>query len=230
MISQYLNTLRGLAAISILLTHWDWGGLILAASLFSITFWANNGLHPGVIFFVVLSGFLIHTHNAETSPNLFYKKRVLRIFPVYLFGIALGCCIPLFWSQPGFFMELTLSILMAGALVPHGIPPGNQILDTIEVLFWAYMAYPVLLKLRRKSGWGIVLMGTILLHLAAVALVMRLDANSAWVRRSFYVVFLYWVIGVLAADMYSKWQEVIKSRSVFLLLASITLRACPKLT
>lgn len=125
-----LDALRGIAAFSVLLSHafltfpvvWDtttpsgepW---YLQLAMFSPlrVFWAG---HEAVIFFFILSGFVLalpYYDNRESQPyKLYLAKRVLRIYTPYLAAVLLA------FSLREVFLMATLS------LFPHGsISLGN---------------------------------------------------------------------------------------------------------
>ena len=92
-----LNALRFIAAAMVLIGHTE---QIKGFHDFKCYFhefpFIFQGGHLAVIFFFVLSGFLI-THIIKTklstdkfSVSNFYKKRVVRIWPLYYFIIILG--------------------------------------------------------------------------------------------------------------------------------------------
>jgi peptidoglycan/LPS O-acetylase OafA/YrhL len=95
-----IDIIRGLAALSVLLTHW--GGLtekyadqftkkiILILQVPINLIWQGGGTHPGVVIFIVLSGFCIHLSvekNIKQIKNkyfwkIYYLRRSIRIYPV----------------------------------------------------------------------------------------------------------------------------------------------------
>lgn len=108
-----LDAVRGLAAIFVVLTHWEeWTAPSvlhrdptfmdqaskLFESAFRFTFWAGGGIHPSIIVFIVLSGFCIHLPLA-TDPSrrgrtgfwrIYAFRRLMRIGPVYWLACLLG--------------------------------------------------------------------------------------------------------------------------------------------
>ena len=104
-----LDIVRGMAALSVLLTHW--GGwtfyftdsttkhvIVFFQNIFKFSLWNGGGIHPGVVIFIVLSGFCIHLPLAA-SPNLiaqsgfwriFTLRRSIRIMPVLFIALLLG--------------------------------------------------------------------------------------------------------------------------------------------
>ncbi len=112
-----LDSLRGIAALTVMNSHlmltlpfvWDttkpeaasiWTNLILFSPL-RILFAG----HEAVIFFFVLSGFVLAQPLLQTGPKLaaypgYLVKRVLRIYPPYLVAALLAIIACNFWSGP----------------------------------------------------------------------------------------------------------------------------------
>lgn len=103
-----LDTLRGFAALFVLLSH-------LRRSLLRYDLPAPVGLtifdrgSEAVSFFFVLSGFLItyllyveHQRTATVNVFAFYMRRVLRIWPLYFGVVGLGLILNLYASELGF--------------------------------------------------------------------------------------------------------------------------------
>ncbi|MDA9120611.1 acyltransferase [Flavobacteriales bacterium] len=92
-----LNALRFIAASMVLIGHTEQIKGFHSYKCYFLKFpFLFQGGHLAVIFFFVLSGFLI-THIIKTKLNSdkfsvsnFYKKRVVRIWPLYYFIILLG--------------------------------------------------------------------------------------------------------------------------------------------
>jgi len=104
-----LDIVRGLAALSVLLSHWgvwtiDFADtttqkiIVLFQYNFQLLLWGGGGVHPGVIIFIVLSGFCIHLPQAIAPDKLnksdfwqiFAIRRCSRILPVFWVGLILG--------------------------------------------------------------------------------------------------------------------------------------------
>ncbi len=208
--SVYLDVVRGLAALSILFSHWRWGNSVLLSSAFTKTFWANGGLHPGVIAFVVLSGFVVRFNYPYISKRLeFYRKRIVRIYPVYLSGIAAGLALSLLtpftdghvWMQCA---QALGSIILVGAFVPFGAPPNNGILLVVAFFVWMYLSYPMIAKIEARMGWMPLICFFLFLHISAMSTLLMMRIDSAWLGRSYCIMSLYWIIGAVSSDIAKK--------------------------
>ncbi|MGC3999833.1 MAG: acyltransferase [Anaeromyxobacter sp.] len=228
-----LDAVRALAAVSVLVTHWSGWFLTppddalswLAArwnELFAAVFWAARGIHPGVVVFIVLSGFCIHLPQARRTSALpdrsfwktYARRRALRILPVYWVGVVLGALALIVvtamgvasaspfadtsWS-PG---DLTARLLLANGVRP-GPDLGNGPLDTVAAEAVLYCVYPVLLALRRRWGWKSVFAMSALLQGIAV-LALRSGWEPRWIGASALTFHLYWAMGALAAERFCR--------------------------
>jgi peptidoglycan/LPS O-acetylase OafA/YrhL len=225
-----LDAVRALAALSVLVTHWS--GWFCASVpdafsrlvsswdlLFAKVFWAAGGLHPGVVVFIVLSGFCIHLPQARRPQCLdeprfwqqYARRRVLRIGPVYWVGVVAGAVGLMAAAQasvvppPYSDAAWTVTGLVGRLALLNAFRPwedvGNGPLDTVAAEAILYAGYPLLLMLRRAGGWRAVFALSTLLHIAAAAgLAMGLDAS--WIGASALTFHLYWAFGALAAERF----------------------------
>jgi peptidoglycan/LPS O-acetylase OafA/YrhL len=97
-----LNSLRFFAALLVLFHHSEtMRAKYTLFNLNNISLFCNG--HNAVLFFFVLSGFLItylllkeDNKNKTISVKMFYFKRILRIWPLYFLLIIMGTiCLPL---------------------------------------------------------------------------------------------------------------------------------------
>lgn len=168
-----LPALDGLRAIAILLVVWhhlyrwgagDWGlwkQPVLAAS-------ADFGF-IGVLLFFVLSGFLLFLPYARAlaggapwpSARAFYRRRALRILPVYFVALAVLAALVLLahaarpWMLHGFvlsFLLLQNISISAGTLV--GVLDGPLWTLAIEWQFYLILPLVALVLLRLTPGKG----------------------------------------------------------------------------
>lgn len=105
---KQLDSLRGVAAMSVFLSHYlgafsPQGTVytILRTSILGVCF---NG-HASVIFFFVLSGFVLSLpfiNNPQRPLKLveFYVKRVLRIYPAYVVILIIALCLKFYVFEP----------------------------------------------------------------------------------------------------------------------------------
>ena len=144
----YLDIVRGLAALTVLMSHLETPpatdvlhDLVSGYNrLFEMLLWCNEGLHPGLVIFIVLSGFCIHLPSARKgceSVNLpkYARRRFFRIYPVMVAAMGLGYAslalngtLPV--DTPGNFIA---NLLVIPAFVPILPPYGNTILLTVAV-------------------------------------------------------------------------------------------------
>lgn len=86
--NEYINSLdwmRAFAILSVVLTHY----FDFIAQVLLSTIWLS-GVHPGVLIFIVLSGFVIHyphaiklkkTSNYLIDTKSFITRRFIRVYP-----------------------------------------------------------------------------------------------------------------------------------------------------
>ncbi len=218
-----LDVIRALAALSVLWTHWASLTHLPAISrvddLFHGLFWSvyvtqdagivPRGLHPGVIAFIVLSGFCIHLPNIGKRMDWrqFARRRFFRIVPVYWCAVILGLIAAALTLEPeprigwGWAVDLRLTFLSEFGS-PVDLALGNPPLYTVISEMWLYAAYPLLLLARRYLAWPLlVLIGTAI-QLAASLLIRDIDVaqTCAW---WFWV---YWMLGAWAAERFASAQ------------------------
>jgi len=109
---KVLDGLRGYASLMVLLAHFPQvENSRIAQFIYHLVSYSKMG-YLGVDFFFVLSGFLItriiinEKKLGKFSFNNFYKKRVLRIFPVYYFTLIM---IGIFITWEKLFFTLTFT-------------------------------------------------------------------------------------------------------------------------
>jgi peptidoglycan/LPS O-acetylase OafA/YrhL len=175
-------------------------------SCFAYTFWASAGIHPGVVAFIVLSGFCIHLPIARNKAladapgfwSVYWKRRSTRIAPVFVLGCVLGALV-ITGSHKQEMLEV-FGALTATPFVPSTHIPGNPILQTVVVEMWLYAAYPVTLFIYRRYGAGPLISAAVLIHAVAAGAIFG-GADPTWAGQSWYAFYLYWVIGMLCAEV-----------------------------
>lgn len=172
----FANQLRGIAVFSVLLSHWFgmyWARSDLVAqytaspqelgSASFLYFWVSNYSHFnfgafGVAVFFLISGFVIPFSLEKLNPLSFLTARVFRIFPTYIFGLALSL---FFVYLSGQFWEIAFpwgkgtmaanALLVFNLLGIHTIDLVNWTL-AIEIKFYLLLALMIPL-IRQGKVW-----------------------------------------------------------------------------
>ena len=171
---QSIDALRGIAALCVVLYHavlqtenavpdnlfqWPVKGVVFVSSLGYI----------GVFLFFVISGFCIHLQWAKstvTDPQpirfgSFWRRRIRRLYPPYLLAIFLFLAMAAYSvgiDVTHFFVyDLVMHLLMLHNLDPHTCYSINGVFWTLAIEEQLYLAYFLLLYLRKRWGWGVTL-------------------------------------------------------------------------
>ena len=195
-----VDALRGIAALGVVLYHAiDKSDKVLPANSLRypmkfIQFLSSFG-YIGVFLFFVISGFCIHlqwcrsrsiNEQGSVAFGKFWKRRIRRLYPPYL--IALVLFVSLTALSIGFSVsrfsiyDLAMHLLMLHNLDPRTCYSINGVFWTLAIEEQLYLAYFLLLFLRKRWGW-------------AVTLMVCLLARAAWMTFS-HVVWLKSGVGV----------------------------------
>ena len=223
-----LDGLRALAAMAVVWVHYwrhphdnlvavvPWlSELLMANDRLLQMVWPRGWSHPGVILFIVLSGFCIHLPQAgrpERVVNLkgFFWRRFFRIYPVYLFALGLGLVANAWlaprgnmWVQPqlGSLGAVVPAILGGPAFWPWPRPLGNTILHTVLAEMGLYLLYPALLALVRRWGWALLLGASAAVSIATMYYTQTTRSERAeWAFTSTWAFLFFWWLGAFAAE------------------------------
>ncbi|HEX8181487.1 MAG TPA: acyltransferase [Pyrinomonadaceae bacterium] len=166
-----LDALRGFAAIYVVLYHAvtqsprdEWNAFLrgVAAPLRAF-------LHYGyisVFLFFVISGFCIHLHWAKARAAgrpaqldfiPFWRRRLRRLYPPYLCALVLFLAVAAYADGVAFtrfyLYDLVLHLTMLHNLDSHTAYGINGVFWTLAIEEQLYLAYFLLLFLRRRWGW-----------------------------------------------------------------------------
>ena len=238
-----LDIVRGLAAFSVFATHWSgWTATVPSSATTADTlidgardlllsiFWSGGGIHPGVVVFIVLSGFCIHMpvamrpeiERADGFLSRYAVRRFFRVVPLYWFASLLGIAailiangrVPFFqdrvvvWAALVTFAGVSgIAKLFFPSVEFHS---GNVPLSTVASEIVLYVIYPLLLWTRRRSllliagfaGFG---------YFLYVALVWS-GFPSAAVESTFLPFLLYWVMGAAAVELFARYRSNVHLR------------------
>ncbi len=210
------------------------------------TTWPTGGHHPAVLAFFILSGFCIHypaewrrMHGNRTLPaGDYYRRRFLRIMPVYWVASLLGLLLvglELGWPSGNPLLQFHAQAPLAHIVVrflgiagfyPEEIFVGNYILNTIAAEIVMYAAYPVFHRLAMDRRWGTLGLAFLLMHAFAIVL-LRLGFSPYWAFNSLFMLGLFWFAGALAAHGFValRWRLsgrwVLLAWAVFLLVKGV---------
>jgi exopolysaccharide production protein ExoZ len=187
---QWLQALRGLAALSVVTYHsFQW---------IDDRFWVGAA---GVDVFFVVSGFIIWTVGSaeEASPGVFFWRRLTRVAPAY--WLATGAVVALAMLWPTLLRQVTLSpahIALSLAFVQHidprglpfpVLPPGWSL--NYEAVFYALFTVvlfaPAALRFRLLLAalGGVIVFGVLdppAYYLGANMMLLQFGAG-AWLAR-----------------------------------------------
>lgn len=160
-----LDGLRGVAALSVLLSHYcNQTGLL--GGMFG-----HGGGQLGVMLFFSLSGFLMGKLYMHRPINLmgaasFFRARVARVFPLYIAVVLVSFGAYALFGEASPFFPVTADILPHHLVFWYGV----EILWTIPVEVQFYLLFPVIWWLFHRMGvstlWalGLVAAAIMLLH------------------------------------------------------------------
>ncbi len=237
---DFLNGLRGLAALYVMIGHARWllwegfaAGFMLhptdyppLSKIMAYVMLAFDYGHQAVIFFFVLSGFVIHLRYAQSLKQTpkeatfdtlnFFFRRFRRIYPLFMFALILTFGVDLLGMSRGYLIysqQTAYSLVNLNVSSDHSLLAGlgngllcptaatwgtNGPLWSLRIEWWFYVIYPLLwLAIRRSIRMASVLV---------IGLFLLTFINGLWPVESVRVVFAAfpaWFLGVLLADIYA---------------------------
>lgn len=238
----FLDGLRGLAALWVLLHHarwllWEgWENFARTAGEHSI---ATRALayalvplrygHEAVLFFFVLSGFVIHLgyakrlaaegENARFGWPGYFFRRARRLYPPLIFAMLLTLVCDRAGAAQGWgiYRGATPYALINSTITPvHDVPTAlgnlaflmqsffpswgtNGPLWSLHFEWWFYMLYPLLWVVSRRSA---IAATAVVALLFAVSWLIGPGAGSVFFIARIFTALLTWWLGALLADIY----------------------------
>ena len=218
---QSIDALRGVAALGVVLYHavpqtqkavpQDF--LRLPVKL--IQFLSSFG-YIGVFLFFVISGFCIHLQWAKSKAasqekpvqfGSFWRRRIRRLYPPNLIAFALFMLMAALTSGMNvthfFIYDVVMHLLMLHNLDPHTCYSINGVFWTLAIEEQLYLAYFLLLFLRKRWGWG-----TTLAICALARIGWFLFSHAIWVSTNVGVPvpeaaavhWFTWALGAIAVE------------------------------
>jgi peptidoglycan/LPS O-acetylase OafA/YrhL len=169
-----VDALRGAAALGVVFYHtvrpnYRFGPRVLNWLVIPVLPMIRFG-YVGVFLFFVISGFCIHLSRAkaqvENKPPVgftaFWKRRFRRLYPPYLIALILYLGIAAFTTKfqltPFYVWDVVSHVLMLHNLDSHTVYSINGVFWTLAIEEQLYLAYFLLLFLRKRWGWQRTLM------------------------------------------------------------------------
>jgi peptidoglycan/LPS O-acetylase OafA/YrhL len=164
-----LHGLRGIAAMAVLIFHWDQFSPTLMDSLSNVSLLGTSwdlGMQVGfgwlgVPLFFVLSGYLLSVGLRDQdldrrSIPYFYFRRIMRIYPPVLLQLLI--ILVLAKTLPGLYSIPSLSHVLANAAlwinVPGSmVPPINLVWWTLPIELGFYLILPAMVWVSRRISW-----------------------------------------------------------------------------
>jgi peptidoglycan/LPS O-acetylase OafA/YrhL len=219
-----IDLLRGIAAIAVMLFHaLGLGIFVHAGELRLPQSWVDGGIFPvsfgfaGVYLFFVISGFCIHLRWVKNQVRgggeqplefvAFWKRRFRRLYPAYL--IALFLFIAAQWQLGNinfnsfFAWDLISHLLMLHNLDARTVYSLNGVFWTLAIEEQLYLAYFLLIWMRKTYGWRIAIMvtfGARIIWFAFAFIVIRGLNVQMPILESSMANWFIWALGALAVE------------------------------
>jgi peptidoglycan/LPS O-acetylase OafA/YrhL len=230
--SDRLDLLRAALALYVMLVHaLPWACVAQGAeaapalllhvnALLLRVFQHTSETNPGVLAFIVLSGYCIHRGGFRVGRfdlTIYRIRRFFRIYPLYVLAVAAGIVgwsistqlSPSLGQQLSGTQEITSSCVLLrmtglAAIYPPRCPLGNAPLNTVMAEIWLYIAYPALFMLALRKGERVLWKVVVAVWLVGLAWLIILpdsaDHRAWWQTSSLAGFLLFWWIGAKALD------------------------------
>jgi peptidoglycan/LPS O-acetylase OafA/YrhL len=214
------------AALGVMLYHLYASGILgKPGSLKPFASWELPWLLPvtfgftGVYLFFVISGFCIHLRwaksqvtNSQTNSLdffAFWKRRFKRLYPAYLAALALFILAEYYLGKlqlNSFFVwDLISHLLMIHNMDNRTVYSMNGVFWTLAIEEQLYLAYFLLLYLRKRFNWTVTLVVCFATRVgwwAAAFLIYRLSGIGLPVSESALSNWCVWALGAVAVEAF----------------------------
>lgn len=179
-----IDALRGIAAMGVVLYHSvDQSAKVVPNNILRypvelIQVLSSFG-YIGVFLFFVISGFCIHLQWARNQASgskatiqfgSFWKRRIRRLYPPYIIALTVYLLLTA-WTvgidvSHFFIYDVGMHLLMLHNLDPQTCYSINGVFWTLAIEEQLYLAYFLLLFLRRRWGWATTLIACLVARVA----------------------------------------------------------------
>lgn len=204
-----LNTLRGLAALIVLVSHYSnesglWGGAF-----------GHGAGQLGVMIFFLLSSFLMTYLYLEIPPTAYAIKnyaiaRIARVIPLYL--VVVIACFAAQHSESNILRELTYNINSVESLLLHlFLLRGENVLWTIPTEIHFYIIFACVWFLSPRFWKGIMFLSVLTLATYASGIlpgkfpVIFLESSSN-THPTLLIAWPYFIVGFLLGYAFNHWR------------------------
>ena len=199
-----LDHLRFLAAFTVLEYHAD----IWFRSIGAPHEWLSLPLfhrgYTGVALFMVISGFIfsVITHGKEIDARKFYLDRILRIYPLFIFIVALGYFATPDPRNTSTGLDFLLALLPISNLYRLHYGTFGGVLFSVAIELQFYLLLPALLIFMRKySRWYVPAVIGCLIGIRAVVYLLNGSIHDLAYFSIFGALDIF-LIGMLAGGFY----------------------------
>jgi peptidoglycan/LPS O-acetylase OafA/YrhL len=245
-----IDVLRGVAALGVVLYHFLRGDIVLSTQIADMSFKRALLLTPfacfqaGVFLFFIISGFCIHLRwtkavaagNKDAALNFwsFWRRRIRRIYPVYLASLVIYILID-FKLHGAVFSWHYLKDIILHLLLIHNFDPST--LYSIHSVYWTlaieeqlYLLYFLLVWLRKKFDWKTILIVCVFARVAMFLLeylLMNFLGVKFIATRSAFGCWIIWVLGAISIEAkyglvkLPSWCRSLTWAGVVLIIASL---------
>jgi peptidoglycan/LPS O-acetylase OafA/YrhL len=205
---ESLDILRGLAALSVVVYHYDLGGVLAHNFHVEALRWINwPGYSVAVPIFFVLSGFCIHhgyrdRNFSKGDTRKFLLQRFFRLYPAWLLAVIFSAVV--LWLQHKPAEPLLVArhlLLLNGFFDDYRL---NTVMWSVSVEACLYLCYPLWIKTSRHLG----LPGSFILSLA----ISVISASVAYLVCPtgpgpllwfFPIIWAGWACGIMLAEIWA---------------------------
>jgi peptidoglycan/LPS O-acetylase OafA/YrhL len=249
-----IDALRGAAALAVVLYHAlsnprPSSGLFARFVTAPTAFLTSYG-YTGVFLFFVISGFCIHLAQAKASARgrgaerveffSFWRRRVRRLYPPYLVALVLYLAVARATGHlpltQFFAWDFAAHLLMLHNFDTRTCYSINSVFWTLAIEEQLYLAYFLLLFLRRRFGWMKTLAVCLAARVACFALLTVLRKNfgvDVPIPEAALSHWFTWALGALAVEaafgivQLPRWTRSLRVGALALFAAAALARVLP---